>query len=254
MPINSTVRGSFGAQGKFGRPRLDGSNAAAAAPSGLYLRNTLGITTDGTYWLNPTGTNAFQAYVINSRDGGGWVKFLQYHAGTDLSSTAAVNPGGTWTNSEISLSAGKLRHADINALITGSSALVRVTGGTDPLFNNRAGTGKFTIPGTLGPWGTDVDPTNYTWSQDNNNDGTYDFALTYTNDPQGRCSHGSGVWQWYSDHNYTNTPICWGFYPAYFGSNLHPFNAGGSQSGGELWWGSSTYSGSNATAASIFIK
>lgn len=255
MPINASVRGSFGSQGKFGKARIDGLTQATAAPSGVYLRNTLGITTDGVYWLNPTGSNAFQAYVINSRDGGGWVKFLQYHAGTDLSGTNALNAGGTWTTSEISLSAGKLRTADINALITGNQFLFRVTGGTDPLLNNRAGTGKFSYATTLGPWGTDVDPTlAYTLSLDNDNNGTYDESVNYTNDPQGRCTHASGVFQWYSDHNYTGAAICWGFYPSWMGTNLHWMGGGGKYSGGELYWGSASYAGSNATAASLFVR
>jgi len=242
---------------------LDGSSQSSAAPSGKYLYDTLGIRTDGVYWLNPTGSNAFQAYVINSRDGGGWVKFLQYYNGADLATTSAVNENGSWINSEINTNqAGKLRHVDISALTTGNSFLFRVTGSSDALLYNRAGTGKFSAPGKLVPWGTDVDPTFHKWAVDINNSGTYPYYCNYGNDGQGRCTHGSGAYQWYSDHNYTNlesnfpaglgAPICWGFYPAYMGTNLH-FMSGvnSTQSNGELWWGSSRDSG---TAAAIFVK
>lgn len=234
------------------------------ATSGIQLYNA-GFPS-GTYWLNPTGNNKFQAYVINNRDGGGWVKFLQYYNSTNLGGTAAVNENGSWTTNEIGLAAGKLSHADINALITGNSFLFRVTGGSDNLLNNRVGTGKFEYTQTLPQWGSLTDPSaNYTWRVDTNSNGNYSFFCTYTNDTRGLCGHGSSQWQWISDHNYTNvssnfpaglgSPICWGFYPEYMGTNLH-FMSGiaNNQSGGELYWGSNTFGGGAITAASIFVK
>jgi hypothetical protein len=260
MPINSTVRGSFGPQGKFGKGALGTISNPALSGKALY---DAGIRTDGIFWLNPTGTNAFQAYVINSRDGGGWVKFLQYYNGADLSGTASVNENGSWINSEINTNqAGKLRTADINSLITGNSFLFRVTGSADRILNDRQGTGKYTGSTVLPAWGTDRDPSSHSWYVDINNSGTYPYYANYGNDPQGRCTHGSGVYQWPSDHNYNGLsgalptglgyPICWGFYPAYMGTNLH-FMSGiaNNQSNGELWWGSSRDTG---TAASVFVK
>jgi hypothetical protein len=233
---------------------IDGLSASTAAPSGVYLRNTLGITTDGTYWLNPTGSNAFQAYVINSRDGGGWVKFLQYGSGQDISTTSAVNQNGNWTQAEVSVNnPGKLSQTDINALTTGNSFLFRVAGSSDILLNSGAGTGKFTYASNLAPWGADVDPTQaYTLLLDKTNDGTYEESKGYTNDPQGRCTHtgggASGAFYWYTDHNYTNNAICWSFKDRYMGSNLHWMAGNGGYAGGEI------YFGNGGTACSLFIK
>ena len=243
---------------------IDGLSAATAAPSGLYLRNTLGITTDGTYWLNPTGSNAFQAYVINSRDGGGWVKAISYNNSVDLSTSNAVNQNGSWVNQERGLYAGKLRTADFNALQTSNAYLMRCEGSpassgssqtTDNLFNNGAGTGKleYTI-GNLPSWGTDLDPTGYTLRLSTNSSSTYQFFCTYTNDPQGRCGHGSSQFQWISDHNYFSSsnsfpaglgiPICWGHYPQWTGTNLHWMSGiANTQSGGEIYWGKNAASG-----------
>jgi hypothetical protein len=135
MPLLETIgSGSSRGLGRFGLRPIDGLTAASAAPSGLYLRNTLGYTTNGTYWLN-TGNGPFQAYVINDRDGGGWVKVLQYHNGTALGGSAAVNQNGTWTTQERNLAAGKLLTADITALHqTRTTFLARVysESGTGP--------------------------------------------------------------------------------------------------------------------------
>lgn len=259
------MRGSFGIQGKFGGRGARGS-VTNPATSGIELYS-LGLRTDGIYWLNPTGSYAFQAYVILSRDGGGWVKAIQYNNGTNVNTSSEINPGGAWTTSEINLNPGKIRTADITALNTTNSFLSRVTGSpqvggtnsSDNLFNNGVGTGKFAFT-SLPNWGTDLDPTtNYTLSLSTNSSDTYQFSATYTNDTRGRCGHGSSQWIWPSDHNYFATgtlpsglgyPICWGFYPTFVGTNLHWMSGiGGAGSGGEVYWGINS-----ASAFSIFVK
>jgi hypothetical protein len=53
---------------------LDGSTAERAAPSAVFLRNTVGITTNGVYWIrNSLMTSATQVYCDFSWDGGGWM-------------------------------------------------------------------------------------------------------------------------------------------------------------------------------------
>lgn len=53
----------------------NGSTAAQAAPSALYLKDTLGITTSGFYWIKPTGYSgsALFLYCDMTNSGGGWV-------------------------------------------------------------------------------------------------------------------------------------------------------------------------------------
>lgn len=220
------------------------------ATSGVQLYNA-GFRADGVYYLNPTGNNVFKAYVILSRDGGGWVKVLQYNSNTNLSGTSAVNQDGSWCEAEINLAPGRLSTADITALQTSTTYLFRVKGGTDNLLNNGLGTGKFEYSaGTIAPWGTLFDPTaNYTLKLDMTSDGTYEYYATYSNDARGLCGHGGNTsWQWVSDHNYAyvsgsipsslNTAQCWGHYPNYAGTNLHWMSGiAGVQSGGEILWG-----------------
>lgn len=131
MPLIETIgSGSARGFGRAGSRRIDGLSQDSAAPSAIYLRDTLGYTTNGTYWLNPTGTNAFQAWCIMDRDGGGWVKVLSYNNNTSLNTAAAVNANGSWTTREINLAAGKLATADINALHqTKTTSLWRVQSG-----------------------------------------------------------------------------------------------------------------------------
>jgi hypothetical protein len=381
MPINSTVRGSFGPQGKFGRGPL--GTVSNPALSGVALYNS-GIRTDGTFWLNPTGTNAFQAYVINSRDGGGWVKVLQYYDNTTMSSSSAINQNGTWTTKERNLAAGKLATADITALhqnkttflgrtysesgngahrywrfrvgstisghfprvariglttnegvsgtdydvvvytadncadsgtipgdgtsfsydfgspktVIGSYISSSFGGGarastcfvdwsdngsswtqlwsgpvsninnqcgvirfganaSDGLWGFGAGTAKYVGTQNIPAWGTDLDPTGYTWSLDSSSNGQYLYAKTYGNDTQGRCGHENNGWYWPSDHNYTNNAICWSFNANTFASNLHwmygsgstDSSTGGGYAGGEVRFGKDSF-----TSMAIYVK
>jgi hypothetical protein len=241
---------------------LDGSTEALAAPNAASILAINPSAPDGLYWIKPpggTGT-AFRTYCIMQRYGGGWMKAIQYHGGTNVSGTAAINSGGTWINSEINANqAGKIHTTDFSAL-KGTSFLFRVANGGDNLFNNGAGTARLSYSTTLTDWGTDLDPTGtYTLSLDNTSDGTFDYAVQYTNDPQGRCNHATNIW--ISDHNYNGTAIstppyvssgfaiCWTFGPTALYTNLHWMSGLSSQSGGSISWGAV-----GSTAAVVFIK
>lgn len=56
-------------------PALDGSTEALAAPSAIYLRDEIGITTSGNYWIKPTNYSgaAVRLWCDMSNTGGGWV-------------------------------------------------------------------------------------------------------------------------------------------------------------------------------------
>lgn len=245
----------------------DGSTASLAAVSANYIKSLTNTTVDGTYWLKPTNGSgtAFQAFCIMSKYGGGWVKFLQWFGGTDMNSASAINSGGTWCNAEINGAAGKLSNADIWAIQaagTNNAFLMRVGGGSDNLFNNGAGTGKFQLTSsTLTNWGTDVDPTaTYTLSLDTLSNDSWDYSAQYSNDHQGRCGHTSGGSKlWYSNHNYNGTftatppyasiPHCFSIEQYGLITNLHWMSGQASQSNGEIQWGTSA-----GGYASLFIK
>jgi hypothetical protein len=385
MPLIETIGSGSSRSFGLGAFKPDGLSAATAAPSGKYLYDTLGYRTNGTYWLN-TGNGPFQAYVINDRDGGGWVKVAQYHNSANLNTSSAVNLNGDWTTRERNLASGKLLTADITALhqtkttslwrvmsglsgahrywrfrvgstveghfpraarigftvnnsttsshgtdynavvftadnctdlgdipsngasysydfvsaqeVTGfyffstfnggmrgatcfidwsdnGSSWNQVWSGTvsnngnqcglirfglsthDPLWSWGSGTCKYVENTNMPNWGTDRDPTGYTLSLDSSSNGNYLYSKTYTNDPQGRCQHASGAnWIWPSDHNYSNDAICWGFYPLWFGSNLHWMGGNGNVSGtGYSYAGGEKYFGNNSsTSMAVFVK
>lgn len=241
---------SVSALGTLSNPAVSASQILAAnptAPDGIY------------YFKIPGGTNTtFQTYCIMQRYGGGWMKAIQYYGGTDVSGTAAINSGGTWINSEINANqAGKIHTSDFSAL-KGTDFLFRVANGGDNLFNNGAGTAKLAYSTTLPNWGTDLDPTGtYTLSLDNTSDGTFDYAVQYTNDSQSRCNHATNIW--INDHNYNHTAIiappyssyamCWTFGPTALYTNLHWMSGQASSSGGSISWGAV-----GSTACSVFIK
>jgi hypothetical protein len=72
---------------------LNGSTEALAAPSAIYLRDTIGITTSGNYWIKPTNYSgaARLLYCDMTNQGGGWVLI---GAGR-----ASNNDGGGWFGS-----------------------------------------------------------------------------------------------------------------------------------------------------------
>jgi len=256
---------------QFGQSALGTENNPALSANAIKAANP--SATNGVYWIKPTGGSgtAFQTYCIFTRDGGGWMKILQYYGGTNMDTSSAINANGSWTTAEINQAAGKLSSADILALQSGginTAFLFRVSNGSDNLLNNGSGTGKFTVnSGTLGNFGTAIDPTvSYTLSLDTTSDGTYDYSCTYTNDTRSLCgpnSYWSGVGGgaiWYIDHNYNGSfsvtppynsvPICFGFDATGLGTNLHWMSGLSSMSAGSIGWGGS----SNSSAASIFIR
>jgi hypothetical protein len=63
---------------------FDGSTAARAAPSALYIKNLTGTTTNGVYWINLPTVGATQVYCImdSAVDGGGWMMAMKATRGT----------------------------------------------------------------------------------------------------------------------------------------------------------------------------
>lgn len=246
----------------------DGSTSALAATSAAVIKTLTNTSTNGIYWVKPINGSgeAIPVYCIMDRYGGGWMKFLQWFGGTDMSTAGAINLGGSWCNAEINGAAGKLSNTDIHALQANgvnNAFLIRVGGGGDNLFNNGSGTGKFQLTsGSLSNWGTDVDPTTtYTLSLDTSSNDSWDYAAQYTNDTQGRCGHTAGGSKiWYSDHNYNGSwttgaapynSLAHCFSISQYGliTNLHWMSGLASQSGGEIQWGTGA-----GAYASLFIK
>jgi hypothetical protein len=90
----------------------DGSTENRAAPSALFLRNDLGITTSGNYWIKPTGyATAKLLWCDMTNLGGGWVLIGKGRQSSD-------NNGG-WFGTESELSVSGLVQA--NAFSAGIS-------------------------------------------------------------------------------------------------------------------------------------
>jgi len=72
---------------------FDGSSSAQAAPSAVYLRDTIGITTSGNYWIKPDGYggSAELLWCDMTNQGGGWVLIGAGRASND-------NGGGWYGN------------------------------------------------------------------------------------------------------------------------------------------------------------
>ena len=56
------------------RKTFDGSTSSRAAPSAVYLRDNIGISSNGTYWINVNSTPT-QIYCNFTHAGGGWMSF-----------------------------------------------------------------------------------------------------------------------------------------------------------------------------------
>ena len=221
---------------------------------------------DGVYYFkDPNGSNTtYSTYCIMQKYGGGWMKAAQFNNNTNISNSDAVNANGTWINSEINITqAGKLNTVDIQK-ITGSESLWRCTGiTTDKLFNDGAGTGKLRYVGTLPQWGTDIDPnTNaYTLYLDTTSNGSFDYAVAYGPDGQGRCNHTTSTW--ISDHNYNHPAnnatypskpplghsICWTIGSSAVYTNLHWMSGQTDQSGGSIACGNVA-----SSAFAVFLR
>lgn len=107
---------------------VDGSTSALAAPSAYAIRS-LGVTTNGYYWIKPTGTStAYQVHCDMTNNGGGWM--LMSFCGTGISNGAhvedsytgsAFNMGNTSTainsTNQSSGTAGNMGQSFIDALV-----------------------------------------------------------------------------------------------------------------------------------------
>ena len=254
-------------------PTADGSSSARAATSAVALNN-LGITTDGVYWLQPSGGSGspFQTYCILSKYGGGFVKIAQFYNGANILGTSgAINSGGGWINSAKNLNDGKLANSDIHALQangTNKECLVTVTdgGSSDTLLHNSNsstnrgfGLYKF-VTGTMPNFGTGAQMSG-TWEtyEDSDDDGIFEQATQYsgTTSP---CGHATSLW--FEGHNGGTTiipsggsvnhgaGICWTWAGNSWHTNMHFWTGNTStSSGGSVQWGHNT---SNAVA--VFIK
>jgi len=249
----------------------DGSTQALAVGSGADLV-ALGITTDGTYWLQPSGGSgtAFQAYVVNSKYGGGWVKIAQYYNGQNiLNNSSAVNSGSNWTQSLKSLHSGKISNTDIHALQsngTNDSILLTISdgGASDDLFRDSGGTnrgfGKFEIVGgSLSNFGTTltVSGTNR-WYMDSDANGSFELVGQYAGSGT-PCGHATSYWvQSHLGGTFiTGSPVngdppdqCFTFGDTGLYTNLHPYTGTSNASAGSVQWGT----GSSSNSVAIFIK
>ena len=71
----------------------DGSSSSTAAVSAQSIRD-LGVTSDGTFWIQPTGCpSPFQVHCFNSIESGGWE--LAYRFGTTTNNTSP-DASGSW--------------------------------------------------------------------------------------------------------------------------------------------------------------
>jgi hypothetical protein len=245
---------------------LNGLSAETAAPSASVIKSLNPEAPNGVYWLKfGLGSNtAFQAYIIFDKPDGPWVKAVQWFNSTDLSGSNGVNAGGSWTSSQIGLSAGKIPSADINILKSSLSTLWRVTGSGDPLMNYGAGALKINWS-FLPNWGTDHQPTTsqpYDFYIDTTNDGIYEHGYRYVPTQQSRCNHNTSIWV--SDHNSpvgagstvllgtkastAGYPICWTVGATSWYTNLHPWTGISAESGGSVQFGSAS------TAAALYFK
>ncbi len=81
MPFISSVRGSYGAQGRFGK-RIStlGRNSSNPANSARHILSDDPSSTSGIYWIND-GVDTFQVYCDMTRNGGGWMLALSIRGG-----------------------------------------------------------------------------------------------------------------------------------------------------------------------------
>jgi hypothetical protein len=95
MPFISSVRGSYGPQGRFGlRVSTLGRSSANPALSAAAILADDPSALDGTYWLQPTGCpSPFQVHCYMTIEGGGWQ--LAYRFATDISTSGGFG-SGTW--------------------------------------------------------------------------------------------------------------------------------------------------------------
>jgi len=88
-------------------PLADGSTSARAATSPAALRS-LGITSNGGYWIRPPGQTAFLTFIrFNYLDGSDWMCLLKVHNTGDMPSGSAFWTNGTLNNeNDMNLTSG----------------------------------------------------------------------------------------------------------------------------------------------------
>jgi hypothetical protein len=108
---------------------INGLSEVSAAPSAFYLKNTLGYTTSGNYWIKPTGYSgaAVLLWCDMTNMGGGWTLIGKGRQSGD-------NAGGWFgTNNELSVSGlqqanafsagvSKVSSSFVNFLMNGTSS------------------------------------------------------------------------------------------------------------------------------------
>jgi hypothetical protein len=201
----------------------DNSAAASCAayrnpPSGY---SYAGETGSGTYLIAPLGTS-FQVFCDMDYDGGGWTKVMAFGptGATDMGTTSAVNPDGTWTTQARGTAVGKVSNAEWTALRgAGTELMTRVQNPSDAkLLGNGVGYLKWTaLGGTTWPtWGTSYRPTNWRFDCDKTGDGVTDQSVTQTTATDALCGHGT---YWIHDHH--GGVQCFGTTTVQMTTNLH---------------------------------
>jgi hypothetical protein len=107
---------------------LDGSNEAQAAPSAIYLRDTIGITTSGNYWIKPenyTGP-ALLLWCDMTNLGGGWVLIGKGRASNDNNSgwfgtESELSPTGLQQANAFAGGISKVSSSFVNYLMNGTT-------------------------------------------------------------------------------------------------------------------------------------
>jgi hypothetical protein len=101
MPFISSVRGSYGAQGRFGRRQLpDGLTQANPALSALGVTEANASAQPGWYWLNIGGITR-QYWVDTQYQGGGWVLVMNSIAGSPLTNNGSTPTYSATTGTDI---------------------------------------------------------------------------------------------------------------------------------------------------------
>jgi hypothetical protein len=122
-----------GSRGSF---RADGSTAARAARSPAALRS-LGITTNGGYWIAPIGQTAYLTYIkFNYLDGGDWMLLLKVHNAGDITAGSSYWTNNTLQNqSDMSLTSGNWAKYGIwNTYTFNRLAMQMTNGGNDMVW------------------------------------------------------------------------------------------------------------------------
>ena len=121
---------------KGGVVPLDGSTEALAAPSAIYLRDTIGITTSGNYWIKPENYSgaARLLWCDMTNQGGGWVLIGKGRADSNN------NSGWFGTNNELNVAGLQQANSRLGGVSKVSSSFVNylMNGTANGWDNSRA--------------------------------------------------------------------------------------------------------------------